>query len=112
MAEGMLIVQTEPRPGAEADFNAWYDDVHLPEVLTTPGFTGARRFRTLDSPFATGGDGALLKYVAIYDVAGLDLIAAHAALLARIRAGELTNSDTVVAETYRSQLFEQIATRP
>ena len=41
----IYAVRTSPHPGREADFERWYDQVHLPEVLAIPGFVGARRFR-------------------------------------------------------------------
>ena len=113
MAQGMLIVQAEPVATAEADFNVWYDDVHLSEVLATPGFVRARRYRTLRSPAETRDrESGWGRYIAVYEIEGRDPLEAHAALLARVRAGELTTSDTVAAESYRSQLYEMIAKRP
>ena len=41
----LYAVRTSAHPGREADFERWYDEVHLPEVLAIPGFVGARRFR-------------------------------------------------------------------
>jgi hypothetical protein len=35
---------TEPPPAMEEEFNAWYDDEHLPERLAIPGFRSARRW--------------------------------------------------------------------
>ena len=32
-------------PAHEADFNAWYDDVHLAEFSALPGVISARRFK-------------------------------------------------------------------
>jgi len=110
MAQGMLIVQTEPAAAAEADFNTWYDDVHVPEVLATPGFVRARRYRALRSPATpTGHEGGWASYLAVYEIEGRDPLEAHAALLTRVRAGELTTSHAIALESYRSQLFELIA---
>ena len=36
-----LIVFTEPVIGREDEYNEWYDEVHLPEVLATDGFVAA-----------------------------------------------------------------------
>ena len=41
---GLLLTLTEPPPGMEEEFNAWYDDEHLPERLSIPGFRSARRW--------------------------------------------------------------------
>ena len=40
-----LIVQTGPVEGCEDDYNRWYENVHIPEVLDLPGFVAAQRFK-------------------------------------------------------------------
>ena len=40
----LLIVSAEIDPEIEADWNRWYDDKHLPEILACPGFEQAARF--------------------------------------------------------------------
>ena len=65
MPKGILFVETTPSaPEREADFNDWYNDTHLVDVLKLSGFTSARRFRKL-------GDGGH-PYAAIYEVEGDD----------------------------------------
>ncbi|NED90919.1 hypothetical protein G3I76_63920, partial [Streptomyces sp. SID11233] len=44
MSKHVLLVFTDPQPGREEEFNAWYDEVHLPDVLGVPGYTAAQRF--------------------------------------------------------------------
>ena len=44
MADHHMLVFTNPLPGREAEFNKWYDEVHLPEVLQVKGFVAARRY--------------------------------------------------------------------
>lgn len=61
MARGVYVVRTRPTDGHEDDFNRWYDEVHVPEVLEVPGFVSARRFRSGDD------------YLAIYELEGDDL---------------------------------------
>jgi hypothetical protein len=36
------------RSGAEADFNAWYNEEHLPALCGVPGVIAARRFRAIE----------------------------------------------------------------
>jgi hypothetical protein len=43
-----LIVQSSPVAGREDDYNRWYENVHIPEVLGLPGFVAAQRFRLSD----------------------------------------------------------------
>lgn len=110
MERGILAVQTEPVRGAEEAFNAWYDEVHVPEILATPGFASCRRFRARTSPLvAPGRDGEWAGYLAVYEIEGRDVIEAHTELLERVLKGRLTLSASVAADAYRSQLFEQLS---
>jgi hypothetical protein len=56
------IVETDVLPAQEDDFNAWYDDEHLPGLASVPGTIRAARY--LD---ATGSP----RYYACYDLASL-----------------------------------------
>jgi hypothetical protein len=72
MEEGFVLVFSAPAaPDREADYNDWYDSVHVPEVLGIDGFVSARRFR-LDPdqprPPKPGTPLAEQPYVAVYGV--------------------------------------------
>jgi hypothetical protein len=41
---GVLAIWNDVAPEAEAEFNAWYLEQHLPERLAVPGFRRARRW--------------------------------------------------------------------
>jgi hypothetical protein len=49
-------------------FNDWYDNVHVPDVLKTPGFISARRFVNPDISTVESG-----KYVAMYEIETEDI---------------------------------------
>ncbi|MDA8125905.1 MAG: hypothetical protein M0009_12050 [Deltaproteobacteria bacterium] len=49
-AEGLLIAATNVLPEAESEFNAWYNEEHIPRLRAVPGVLCARRFRTLSGP--------------------------------------------------------------
>jgi len=55
-----MTAWTHVAPEHEAEFNAWYDSKHLPEIVTLPGFVLGRRYAC---------DGAVPKYLAWYDAA-------------------------------------------
>ncbi len=40
----LLIVTAEVDAAVEADWNRWYDDVHLPDALACPGVLAGRRY--------------------------------------------------------------------
>ena len=45
------------------EFNDWYDDIHVPDIMTIPGFKTAARYINPDiSTLETG------KYLAIYEI--------------------------------------------
>lgn len=43
-AHQALLIFSEPTPGNEEEFHSWYEEVHLDEVLATPGIAAAQRF--------------------------------------------------------------------
>lgn len=43
-ADCLLIVTAEVDPAVEAEWNRWYDEVHLPDALACPGVLGGRRY--------------------------------------------------------------------
>lgn len=64
---GLLLTLTEPLPAMEEEFNAWYDEEHLPERLAIPGFRSAQRW-VADAPPGAG------KYLATYELDGADVL--------------------------------------
>ena len=40
----LLIVTAEVDAAVEADWNRWYDEVHVPDVLACPGVRGGQRY--------------------------------------------------------------------
>jgi hypothetical protein len=64
---GLLLTLTEPPPAMEEEFNAWYDEEHLPERLSIRGFRSARRWVAQVKP----GDG---KYLATYELDSPDVL--------------------------------------
>ncbi|MDF2997793.1 MAG: hypothetical protein K0R27_3430 [Xanthobacteraceae bacterium] len=47
MGKGKSILFSEMTPGPdfEAEFNSWYDTVHIPERMACPGFVSGQRYR-------------------------------------------------------------------
>lgn len=57
---GFLLNAMNIAPEVEQDFNAWYDEEHLPALAKVPGTLLARRFK------ADGATGGTHRYVAVY----------------------------------------------
>ena len=65
MAKGIIYVETYPSsPEREQEYNTWYDEVHLGELVALDGIVSARRLRPVN------GEG---PYVALYEIEGDDL---------------------------------------
>ena len=59
---GLLAVVSNPKdPAKEEEFNRWYNDIHVPDILDTGLYHSAYRFENI-APEASGG-----KYLAIYE---------------------------------------------
>jgi hypothetical protein len=88
MAKGIMLVESRPSsPDREQEYNTWYDEVHIPELLQLDGIVGARRLRPVD------GQG---PYVAIYELEGDDLQAILDNMIAN--AGRLHLSDALLLD--------------
>ena len=63
MEKWIYTVQTDcTDPSKEKEFNDWYDNIHLPDLLKMPGFIGAKRYE-IGEPVE--GEG---KYLALYQI--------------------------------------------
>jgi hypothetical protein len=95
MARGTFIVFNEPKtPEAEADYNAWYDGDHVPQILEhVPAITGARRFR-----IAPGQDVPIPgapRYLAIYDIEADNVMEAFQQLGQATQDGKVVMADVI-----------------
>ena len=43
-----LLALSNPVEGREAEFNQWFDTVHIPEVLRVPGFASVQLLQPID----------------------------------------------------------------
>jgi len=68
----MMVRTVNTDPTKEREFNAWYDDIDIPDVLKVPGYWRARRGRTVGlnaSPVAQTGESQKQgHYVALYNI--------------------------------------------
>lgn len=61
-----LFAFTNPVPGQEQEFNDWYTDVHLGDVLKLPGVQAAQRFSLADVQLREGPHP--WSYMAVYEI--------------------------------------------
>ena len=61
----IMVVYTDVDPEHDAEFNAWYNQEHVPERLSAPGFLDAARYEAL-----RGGP----RYLAVYELESVDAL--------------------------------------
>jgi hypothetical protein len=61
------LVENNSDPGREVQFNDWYDNMHVPDALSSPGIVRARRFQ------APGFRDGRAKYLAVYEIDSDDI---------------------------------------
>lgn len=63
MARYVYTIFSNAVPGKEDEYNRWYSEQHLDDVLRVPGFVAAQRFR-----LALEDAAAPAQYLAIYEL--------------------------------------------
>lgn len=92
MPNYQIHVLTNSAPGREAEFNKWYTEIHVPEIVATDSFVGGRRFEIK----AHNGEAPTHRFLAVYDVApGIDPGAALSDMVARGGDGRFTMTDAM-----------------
>lgn len=102
MAKHVLLVLSNPTDGKEDEYNDWYDNTHLGEVLQIPGITAAQRFEISGAP--TRGEAAH-KYMAVYELDTDTPQASLDELGVRVQDGRVAMSDAIDGETIFASLF-------
>ena len=74
----LFIVTVEVDPEIEADWNRWYDDVHLPDVLACPGVLRGRRYKSAadGTELARGEQRSSARriYTTVYELSGREAL--------------------------------------
>lgn len=70
MPRHVLIVLTNAVEGREGEFNQWYDEVHLSDVLGVEGFAAAQRFKLSEPQMM---EDRSYEYLAIYEIDAEDV---------------------------------------
>jgi hypothetical protein len=69
MPKGIFMALSNPTSAdVEDEYNKWYDDVHVQQVLAIPGVKSARRFKLADAQVMPGDDAVGRRYLAVYEV--------------------------------------------
>jgi hypothetical protein len=92
----LYLVFSNPVEGKEAEYNEWYDNVHVPEVLATPGMLNAQRFDLCDAEIshAEGMPAPTHRYLLVYEMEG-DVDAIMAKVGEAVMSGAMHMSDSL-----------------
>lgn len=108
MSKHVFAVLTNAKPGRDDEFNRWYDEEHIPDVLKVPGIVAAQRFtlspsQRMDPPYP-------FKYFALYEIDTEDLAQTMRVLRERIGTDAMPVSDAL-DPSRSSWVFHEISPR-
>src|SRR6267378_3586006 len=100
-----LIVLSRPIEGMEAEYNDWYDNRHLSDVLAVPGFVSAERCgpAPVERFMDTTGSG---QYLAIYTIESENVEQALADLKGRSNGPQMPLSPALDRGAFKTFIFE------
>jgi hypothetical protein len=94
MSRNISIALTNPVEGREQEFNEWYDNQHVPDVLSLPGCVSAQRLKLSDVQIPNRP--CPYRYLAIYEVEADAVEAAIATIVERGGTPAMPRSDALV----------------
>lgn len=107
MSKYKLVVFTDPVEGREDEYNDWYNNQHLSDVVAIPGFGSAQRFKLKqlrDGQFRH-------RYLAIYDIESDDYGKVMEALTNTAGTSAMIISEALDSPTADVAVFEACSQR-
>ncbi len=96
MPKYTFMVLTNPVDGKEDQYNDWYTNTHLGDVLAVPGFVSAQRFKLSDTQ--RGQPPHPWGYLALYEIETNDLKQTLDTLAARSGTQAMVISEAMAPE--------------
>ncbi len=106
MAKYTFVVLTNPTAGNEVEYNRWYNERHIPDVLNVPGIVAAQRFTLAESQM---GDKNPHRYLALYEIETNDLAGTLNELKARAGTADMVMSDAIDLKEVGAFIFKPVA---
>jgi hypothetical protein len=100
-----MLVFSSPTAGQQAEYNKWYEALHVPDVLRVPGFISGRRFLSLDPEQRPLG---LPPYLVEFELGSGDLKVTSQDIGARIRDGRTRMSPSFDGTTVKGLFITPI----
>jgi hypothetical protein len=107
MGKYVLAVLTRPVKGREDEYNNWYTERHLDDVLAVPGFSAAQRFKIKGDPVRAD---PFWSYLAIYEMDVADPRTALDEMMRRSETDRMPISEAMDQDLY-CVVYEPITVR-
>lgn len=107
MRNYLVLSITRAVEGRQKEMLRWYDEQHIPDILSVKGFSNPRRFKMADVQLMPGEPQD--QYVTLFDLSCDDANEVVATVESRMASGEVAISDSV--GEVRVLVVEPIATR-
>lgn len=104
MSRYKMLVLSRPTPGNEAQYNEWYQNIHLKQIVAIPGFVSAQRFKL--SVGMRGED--TYPYMAIYEIETDDVAAAFDLLTKAAADGSIAVSQAFDYASVYASIYEPL----
>lgn len=111
MKRYLFLAFTNPTEGNEAEFNRWYDEQHLDDVINIPGFVSARRFRLAERQFQFNTQQQEHRYLAMYEIETDDIGEVMRDLESRVGTPEVVMVDAIDMSRLDAPVFQEITAR-
>jgi hypothetical protein len=109
MPRHTLVVFTSPAEGREDEYNQWYNETHLPEVLRTEGFVAAQRFELAPAQVMDADPPS--RYLAIYEIEAEDVGKALDSLQQLATSGGMNMSEALDTASAKAWAFSAVSKR-
>jgi hypothetical protein len=103
MANYKLVVFSDPIEGREQEYNDWYNEQHLQDVVAVSGFVAAQRFKLKELTDGTFRH----RYLAIYDIKAEDPQKVMQELKNRAGTARMVISEALDSATCDVAVFEE-----
>lgn len=107
MTKCKLVALTTPIAGKEDEFHDWYQNIHLPELVSFPGMQGAQRYKLVAKLMGADDN----QYLAIYDIEVEDPAAFLGAMGEAAASGKMTPGEASDMATTYTALFAECGER-
>jgi hypothetical protein len=93
----IFVALSNETEDTDDEFNKWYDEVHIPDVLAIKGYLSAQRFELVPDATIIDASSVTRRYLAIYELEADD--AETVQTLAKSLADGLVERQAVISET-------------